>query len=186
MNGLWLHGPRLGGGRRGGRGYDGSVSASRHSCRMVPGSRGRRRVLLAGVLAFTGPGTSHAQLSSSLPNPATTSRRAESWAVIESRRRVSRFDLGLERLELALGVGVTAVAQRLGLLLGGADDLLGLAARTADQLLGLLGGLLAVGAGGLGGLAGPQLGGVGALLGLVDESLGLRHGGSRGSRRPHG
>ena len=36
------------------------------------------------------PGPATCQLSSSLPNPATTSRSAESWAVIESRRRVRR------------------------------------------------------------------------------------------------
>ena len=74
------------------------------------------------------------QLSSSLPNPATTSRSADSCAVIESRRRVRRSTSALSAWQLALGVGVAAVAQCVGLLLGRADDLLGLATRTADQL----------------------------------------------------
>jgi len=42
------------------------------------------------VRTLARPENPHAQLSSSLPNPATTSRSAESCAVIESRRRVRR------------------------------------------------------------------------------------------------
>ena len=56
--------------------------------------RGRRRSAARGpgrqARLVAGPGNPHAQLSSSLPNPATTSRSAESCAVIESRRRVRR------------------------------------------------------------------------------------------------
>ena len=116
-----------------------AVAAPRQSCRTTgPPGWPRARSASRWPVSSPDPGAATCQLSSSLPNPATTSRSAESWAVIESRRRVRRSTSALSACELALGVGVTAVAQRVGLLLGRADDLLGLAARAADQLLGLL------------------------------------------------
>ena len=123
---------------------------------------------------------------SSSSKPATTSRRAPSWAVIASRRLVTRSTSAwmLASSRSASATPRRADRVRLGARRG--DDLLGLATGAGQQSLGLGLRLLAVGVGLRGGLAGALLRGAGAVLGLVRPGAGSRPWRCCGGRWPRG
>ena len=113
---------------------------------------------------------------SSSPKPATTSRRAPSWAVMASRRLDTRSTSAWMLASSRSASATRVVSDRVGLGPRRRNDLLGLAARAGEQALGLGLRLLAVGVGLGRGLACPLLRGGGAILGLLDQALGLGRG----------
>ncbi len=140
------------------------------------GVLGALRGVLGPVGRLVGGRRVRAQLSSSA-NPATTSRSEASWAVMESRRLTSRSSSALVAAISRWAASSPAVVTCSALWLAAATICSASRRARAEQGLALGGGRGAVVGGLLGGLGGALLGGQGPLLGLLDEALGLGHGG---------
>ena len=175
--GLWFHGPLAPAGGRGRLG--GAVAGS------VLGPGLRWRPASVRTLARTREPPRSALVVVAEPGDHVTQRGELRGDRVATTGQA--VDLGLEGLQLALGVGVTAVAQRVGLLLGGADDLLGLAAR--PRLTSCSASWEACSRWAVAASVASRARFSAALArssASVDESLGLRRRRRRGSRPPRG